>query len=346
MTSSKGEEVQQQLGFRVSTELVAEGDVEARISQALPEGMKPLAPAIAVTAREVIQRVALRVLQSDEIHAVLDVALTEIHGSVVRILEGEGNVAFSDGAVVLDLRAILQETAADFDRDNGSGLLDRLNLPEDSGQVVLIEDAETASTIQSVIARHDTIVWIALGATVACYALAVAVARDRRVAIRNAGFVLLASGVLAVVILAPVRPIVASYAQNPNAAEHVFDHLVNDYRTQAFLVVLAGLTVGAGAMIAGDTRLARAARGTVLRSEGAAASDFADEIPKHAPALRLAGLVVGALLLTAWPEPMTRVFVTIMARKIGSGPGAEPAMSERCDCSLCRAVSSRTCRHH
>jgi hypothetical protein len=67
-------------------------------------------------------------------------------------------------------------------------------------------------------------------------------------------------------------------------------------------------------VLAGNTRLAVAIRGQVRRSAaGPGQESLADVIRERAAVLRVAGLISGALLLVAWPDPSARVYVSVLA---------------------------------
>ena len=227
----------------------------------------------------------------------------------MRIIEGEGAVVIEDDKVVLDLGVILQRAAEELNV-GGNGFLENLDLPEDAGQVVLIEDAATADSVQTLLSLHNTITWAVIGLSILAFALAVAVAKDRRRTFRNVGIVLIVSGVLAITVLLGVRPIASGFAQNPDAARAALDAFLWDYRLQSFVLVFLGVGIVLIAFMIGSSRLARAVRGTVRPQEGAPEPDLRGAIKGSGTPLRVFGLVVAALVLAAWPEPSTRVYVT------------------------------------
>lgn len=305
--------VQQQLSVRLSDIIIEQGDVNTRLANDLPPGLKPLAGPVENAASESIQRATLRVLQSPRGREILDGAIRGVHSQVVAILENESDaVAVQNGEVVLDLNQVLGEVAQELGVGAPNGLVSRLDLPPDAGTIVIAGDANRASTISSVVSLHGEIVWALVGATLLAFGAAVLVSKKRRATVRNIGFVLVVVGILGAIALVPIRGVVASLAGNPDAARVLFNDLVVGYRWQSLAVIFVGGLIALGAVLAGDSRLAVAVRGNVRRNDGEAPAGFADEVRQAAPLLHVGGLVVGALVLLAWPEPTNRVYVTTL----------------------------------
>jgi hypothetical protein len=226
---------------------------------------------------------------------------------VLRIIEGDTAVVFEDGKVIIDLGEVLRNAAEELNV-NADGLLARLDLPEDAGQIVLIEDAQTADSIQQLVSLHDQITWLVLGIAIGAFALAVLIAQNRRATLRTVGIVITVCGIAAMTILLPIQPIVTGLAQNQDAARIVFDALVEGYRMQSFGLVLIGIFIVLIATLLGDSELAEAVRGAVRRKPGA--PSLASAIRSSATTLRVVGFGTAALVLAAWPDPSDRVRIT------------------------------------
>jgi len=303
------EEVQQQLATQLSTILVERGEVEVRLREELPEGMRFLAPILTITARDLAYEAILRLLDNDKVRDGLDASLRLVHQQVLRIIEGEGAVVVQNDQVVLDLTVILQQAAERLNLEPNF----QIELPEGAGQVILVEDAQTASAVQELLALHRVITWLVIGIAVLALALAVLIARDRRGTLRNVGIVLVACGLLAIVVLFPLRPIAASFADNQSAARAAFDAFILGYRIQSFFLIVLGAGAVVVATLLGQSDLAKAVRGTVRRQPGEPAPDLAGALRNNAAMLRVLGLISGALILAAWPEPSNRVYITTFA---------------------------------
>jgi hypothetical protein len=164
------------------------------------------------------------------------------------------------------------------------------------------------------IARYgQDIIWIVIGIAVALIVLSIIIATDRRSMIRNVGITLIVVGVISLALLVPVRLAGQEFAKSPDAALAIINILTEDFRYQSFAMVGIGVFAALAAVLAGPTRLARGLRSTVSRSASAVPGESLPDIAReHANILRLAGLVIGALLLIAWPDPTARVYVTIL----------------------------------
>src|SRR5688572_14789335 len=103
--------VQDRLATRLTTRLMASGEVQARLREELPAGTQFLAPVIVEAASDLVHDIILRLLQNDTVQAATDTALTAVHTSLMRFLEDEGAVTIDDNDLVIDLQIILQRAA-------------------------------------------------------------------------------------------------------------------------------------------------------------------------------------------------------------------------------------------
>jgi hypothetical protein len=200
------------------------------------------------------------------------------------------------------------DVRAQLERDADARLLGRVQLPEDAGQFV-IEDRSVAWAYR--IARYgNDIVYATIGVTVACYALAIGVARDRRATLRTSGVVMAMAGVVSLALLLPVGYAARSFAENKDAASSVVDILTESYRTQSLILIVTGIAVAVVAALFGNSGLSVAIR-SMLRGSPEAPS-LQEVIRPRVGALRVVGLVAAAVVLIAWPEPTTRVYATTL----------------------------------
>jgi hypothetical protein len=299
--------VQDRLATRLTTRLMASGEVQARLREELPAGTQFLAPVIVEAASDLVHDIILRLLQNDTVQAATDTALTAVHTSLMRFLEDEGAVTIDDNDLVIDLQIILQRAAEELGFTG-----DRIaSLPPDAGRVVLVEDAENLSALRPVLAEHDTIAWASVALAVVLFAAAIFVARNRRLTVRTVGLLLVLCGLLHLLVLYGLRPIVASFADSPNVANEAFDAFVQTLRVQSFAIAVLGIIIVSGTLLAGDSRVARAIRQTARG--GGESAGLGGAIRDSSPALRIGGYIAGVLVLAVWPEPTTRVYVTTFA---------------------------------
>ena len=84
--------------------------MQQRLSEALPQNLRLLAPVLTRTARDLAYDIILRIIQNERFQAVFDRALTVVHQQVLRIIEGDSAIVFEDDKVIIDLREVLPES--------------------------------------------------------------------------------------------------------------------------------------------------------------------------------------------------------------------------------------------
>ena len=306
-------EVQAELADRLTTRLMVRADVEQRLSDRADGNLQFLVPSLVDATRNLIYNAILRALQSDRFQAIYERALTTVHAQLIAILEDDSALQFNGDSIVIDLGEILTAIVQDLGLDRVEGLLENADIPEDAGQIVLVEDASNASLIAELAKLHNTIVWFVIGLAIAAFGLAILISKDRRGTTRTVGYTLIVVGILAAVALVGIRQVAKAFAQNGTVAGVAFDQLVEGFRAQSFAVVLAGLLIGGLAALFGPTALARAVRGGLRRDSSVMNEGLRTELRQNATALRVGGLAIGALVLLGWPDPSTRVYVTLFA---------------------------------
>ncbi len=136
------------------------------------------------------------------------------HARMVAILRDETaeSVSTDGGTVTLDLGTLLRNVGESLGIPEQA--LDRL--PADAGQVVIFESDQLAS-VQKAVQVLDFLSWFLFIVVVGLYALAVYLARGRRVtALRNAGLALAAGGVALLFLRAiAVKAAVGALIENP-----------------------------------------------------------------------------------------------------------------------------------
>jgi hypothetical protein len=100
---------------------------------------------------------------------------------------------------------------------------------------------------------------------------------------------------------------------SPEAAREAFDAFVQTLKVQSLVIIIVGSAIVLGTFLAGESRLARTIRHTVKRPRGEAPPDFRGAVKDNATGLRVAGYIAGVVALAVWPEPTTRVYITIFA---------------------------------
>jgi hypothetical protein len=337
------EDVQQVIAQRFSDQLFVSADVESRLQTELPDGLKFLALPLANAVREFLQNATLRFLERQPFEDVRTAALERTHAQLIDVIEGRSDAVSTEGGeLVIDLRPVLEQVAQDvtnrdvelpqegggteaeipedvlnrlpprvrerLERTGDDGLLTRLQLPEDAGRLV-IQDASIAWAYN--IARYgNDIVYAIVVVTLACYAGAILIARDRRSTIRTAGFILAASGIVSLAIVLPLTQVARNFAEHDDAATSVVDILTAGYKQQSLVMIGAGFGIAAVAALFGGSPVAVAVRSSFRpRADAPSLAELARE---RVGMLRVAGLVAAAVALVVWPDPTARVYVTTL----------------------------------
>ncbi len=337
------EDVQQVMAERFTEELFEAADIEDRLQAELPEGLKFLSLPLSNAARDFLTDASVRLLERERFQDVRDRALRETHSLLIAIIEDDsGAITTEDGKLVLDLRPIVEAVAEDItgrdvnlpqdvevpqveipqevldqlppdvrerlQTEGEEGLLSGLQLPDDAGRFV-IEDA-TISWAYNIARYGNDIVYVTVGVTVACYVLAIAIARDRRSTLRTAGIVMAVAGVISLALLLPLGQAARQFAENDAAATSILNIVTSGYKSQSLAMVGVGIGFVAVAVLLGDSPLAVAVRSAVRRRPGG--PSLAAVIRERVAALRIAGLVGAAGVLIVWPDPTARVYLTTL----------------------------------
>src|SRR3974377_319513 len=93
-------EVQTALSNRIADAVITRGDIQARLSDRLSGGLQPLAAPLVEAERSVIQRAALRLLQSPRFQALMDRALRNAHSHIIAVLEDRGTILRTEGTAL------------------------------------------------------------------------------------------------------------------------------------------------------------------------------------------------------------------------------------------------------
>jgi membrane protease YdiL (CAAX protease family) len=292
---------------RAVDELFANVDVQAEIEQQLPADYKGLSGAATAGLRQASYQIVDRALEQPVFQDLFRVALEESHETLVQVLEGGGQrVSTEEGEVVLDLRAIIVEAV---DRIGiGDQVVDRL--PADAGQIVILRSDEL-DTAQSVFQLLKTLAWVLPLLTLAAFALAVWLARDRRRAVRGIGWVLVVVGLVGLVAARLTKNYVVDSLverrDDRDAADNAWNILTELMRGSFRLMVVLGLLFVVAAWLAGPNRRAYTARGWLAPALQSRVGPYV--------VLAIVGLV---LLFTATVVDFSRVLVVAVLVALGA----------------------------
>jgi hypothetical protein len=284
------EEVQAALTTYLSDQLFASTDITEAVQETIPDDLGFLAAPAASALRGLATQAVGALIQSDVFSEAWSAANRTAHETLVAILRDDTgpNVSTADGAVTLDLRGIVIDLGENLGIDKDT--LEKI--PEDIG-VVTIFESDTLEQAQGIVQVLDFMSWFLFVVVVGLYALAVYLARGRRVTMtRNVGLSLIIAGVLLLLF----RSIAARFAvdamvakpSQEDLAESVLAIATGLIRELAWTGVLYGVLIVLVAMLLGTHRWAIAAR------------RFVAPITNSSPIAVVVGTIVLILIFLWW----------------------------------------------
>ena len=232
-------------------QLYANVDVSAVIKQRLPKDVQQFSAPLAAGVRQVATRAAEQAIQSPRIQQAWKDANRIAHTQLVSILKGNNEVVSSqNGKVVLNLRPLVLQLA---DR---IGLKKQLNqkLPPDVGQLEIADskDLDTARTVTKII---EGFAWFFTFGSVACFGLAVYLAKGRRWMVLLAyGLGLMAAGLGAIAVRGALKGLFVGSLANTEAAnepaKHAWDIGTSLLHSIAITVIIYGVLFVLAAFLA------------------------------------------------------------------------------------------------
>lgn len=292
---------------RAVDELFANVDVQAEVEAQLPADYKGLSGAATAGLRQAAYQIVDRALEQPVFQDLFRVALDETHQTLVEVLEGGGDrISTEEGEVVLDLRRIMIEAA---DRIGiGDRVVDRI--PADAGQIVILRSDEL-DTAQSVFQLLKTLAWFLPLLTLAAFALALWLARDRRRTVRGIGWVLVVVGLVGLAAGRLTRnylvDALVAREDDREAASDAWDILTELMRGSFRFMVLVGLVFVLAAWLAGPSRRALTARGWL-----------APALQNRVPAYTVLAILALVLLFGAAVLDFTRLLVVVLIVALGA----------------------------
>lgn len=323
-------EVQEALAGYLTDQAVEALDIEARVTTALSstevlaEQADLLAAPIAEGARSLIHDQVIRILDSDAFQDLWVRLLTVSHEKVVALLRGDleelPNIVIEEGEVRLNLIPVLAQVIRRV-VEGGVALVApdvtiptiapeelpeaaraRLStalgqpLPDDFGQVTILTEQRLAE-LQDAVRAFDRFVWLLVLGSVLLIAAAIAVSVSRRRTIIQLSLGIVAALFIGGIAIRRIRDelLAAISADGRQAAREVFAATLSDLRSVGLFLLWATLAVAVVAYVAGRPRWVVNSATSVRAALGE--RDLGPWAARHADALRVATLVMGALVL-------------------------------------------------
>ena len=285
-------EVQQALAIYLTNELYSAVDITGELESLLPDNLSGLAGPLAGALRGPTTDGIEQIVASSAFQTVWQEANRTAHEAAVRILRDEAtldSVSTSGGAIVLNLSTAVRNLGEQVGIPESA--LDRL--PDDVGQIVILESDELAAA-QNAVAVLDFTSWFLFVVVVAMYVAAVylAVGRHRQM-LQRVGISLVVGGAILLLIRrVGIRVSVNNFvedATNKSIAELVGSVLTELLRQMAWTGIVYGVLIVGFSVLLGPYGWAVAFR---RWSAGIADSTAA-----------LVGVSFGAVLLLLWWSP-------------------------------------------
>ena len=254
------DQIRSAVATRAVDELFASVDVQAELKKQLPPEYQGLSGPAAAGLRQASYEIVNRALEQPAFQQLFRITLEETHKTLVQVLEGGGDrISTENGEVTLDLTAIIRQAA---DRIGiGEQVADKI--PEDAGRIVILR-ADELETAQNGFQLLKTLAWILPLLTLAVFALAVWLARDRRRAVRGVGATLAVVGLLGLIAAKLTENYVvnslAERRDDREAANAAWDILTELMRSSFRLMVVVGILFIVAAWLAGPRRRALTTR--------------------------------------------------------------------------------------
>jgi hypothetical protein len=327
-------EVTAALADRVTQELFSAVDVDAFVSDVLPDSLARLAPTIAGGLQAAVDRGLTEAFENPEVQEVIINLVRRAHAAAMRLLEGDGlvdGITVVDGAVTLNLLPLLDRgltrlqsfgllsdvelptLTADGDPQQQVAELESAlgrDLPDDFGQLVIYQSDRLADAGASVENAQRTLVLVKRGlvvllvATVALLALTIIIARNRWRAVLLLGLGTVTAIVIARTGVRRVRDDAPELVKRPGARAAlgaVLDGAASGLLRTFGLVLLAGAVVALIALFRRDRQ-----RGDLLLIAAVVAGVVVVGLLGLSIWSLLLGIVVGVavpiVVRQLWPE--------------------------------------------
>lgn len=318
---------------RLTNELFRAVDIEEEIADALPRRARALAAPIAAGTRQLVEQLAVRVLESDQFQEVWVAANRFAHTQVDHALTGGGKVVSTkDGKVTLNLSAIF-ETVKQQLHDRGITLFDSVPINALSLRFELF-DAKSLGRAQSGVDLLRTIAWVLPVLSLVLLGVGLWLSPHRRKTLVRWGIGM----AIAVAALAAAVTIgryfyldaVVSDSLPRDTAAAVFDILVRFLRQGIRAAIVVGLLVALVAWLSGSGKVAVRVRSTFMgvfgglgdRAEtvGWTFGAFGQFVRSYRNPILVVGVVLGLLSLgLADRVSASRILLTVLVLLIFVG---------------------------
>ena len=248
----------------VTTALTKDLNLEAQVENLLPPAAAPLAGPISAAIPTFVNQLTVKLLSTEQFQQIWTKAVGTLQSAIVKALSGDtdGPVTASNGQIVLDTGAVIDEVKKMLAERGLTSIADRPTPPAADREIVLLnsEQVAQAQTIYKLTVPIAT--WlIAVVALFFIAAIGLAHRRSRMVAYVGIG-VLIGAGVLRTALAVAPEFISNTFMGTPfQAASVVFFNTLTTYlKNGTALILIIGILLVVGGWIFSDQRYAVALR--------------------------------------------------------------------------------------
>jgi hypothetical protein len=255
------EDIQSALSTFIVSAIYDNVDVEGELAGRLPPQLAPLAGPVAGALRGAADDVTKKALEQPKVQELWVEANRVAQSRLIALIEDKGEfTSNTDGVVTLDVKALLEAVTAQLGL--GEKLVDKLPAEASSIEVMRADELDAA---QKGIGLLKTLAWFLTALTLVIYAIAIAIAGDRRrETLRAVGFsfifmgvvVLFARGAAGNVVVGSLSEVASSDAAVNSTFEIGSSLLLETGQS----IVAYGLVIVLAAWLAGSTKWATSAR--------------------------------------------------------------------------------------
>jgi len=341
----------QSLSEYVAGQVVAATDLQARTAAALPAEAQFLAGPITGAVNKFIAEGTAKVLATPQAYDLWIKINTVAHEQIVALLRGETTYTYIQGNdVKLDTIPLISQVLVWIDGKLPGALGTRFSppvippgtppdqaiqqvsawigrpLPADLGQITLLQN-DALGPAQTAVRWFDALVWIVLVVALVLIALTIWLSRRRRRTLIELGIGVAIALILTRVILkqASTALVDSLHGGGAGVLRDVVSASLGPLTNLVIWISVIGVIVAVAAWIAGrhDIQVAvvKAGRRVVQREDVAFAADspVTAWLERHAPWLRLAGLIVGLIVLVFAASSWLGVLVWVLVILVYEG---------------------------
>jgi len=320
---AKDAAIQRAVATRTSDAITAAVDVPKLLDEAIGPKAQVLAPPIEAAFSTAVDKVTLKLAQSEQFDKLWVTANREAHSKLVQALEGNKNA--SSNAVAVDLSGTLAKAA---EKLKSIGVPITLDASTSGSTTLELYSSDQIGKVRGYYRMATTAASVAPWAVLVLLLLAAFVAPNRRQGAIGVGLAMVVGAALLLGGFGIGREVFINNANSAAAAADLFDILVRFVRSATRAVMALGVVIALAGWCFGPSKAAvglRRGLGRVTNAAGDAASShgvgggsMGRWAREHRGALQVLVGVTAAVVLIAWSSPTANVVLWIaLAASLG-----------------------------